>query len=85
MQRAELFSHHRVQRETLSLRERMSAVLERLHREGFSLFSELFDLSEGRSGVVVTFLAVLELLRAALIELVQAEAFAPIHVRAAGA
>ncbi len=85
MQRAELFSHHRVQRETLSLRERMSAVLERLQREGFSLFSELFDLSEGRSGVVVTFLAVLELLRAALIELVQAEAFAPIHVRAAGA
>ncbi len=84
MRRAELFTHHRVQRESLSLRERMSEVLQRVNREGFSVFTDLFELSEGRSGVVVTFLAVLELLRAALVDLVQSEAFAPIHVRARG-
>ena len=85
MQRAELFNHHRVQREPLSLRERMSEVLQRVSREGFAAFTDLFDFSEGRGGVVVTFLAVLELLKATLIELVQAEPFSPIHVRACGA
>lgn len=80
--RADLFTHHRVEREPLSLRERMSQVLDRLHGEHFALFTDLFEYSEGRSGVVVTFLAVLELIKASLVELVQAEPFAPIHVRA---
>ena len=80
--RADLFTHHRVEREPLSLRERMAQVLDRLHGDHFAEFTELFDFSEGRSGVVVTFLAVLELIKASLVELVQAEPFAPIHVRA---
>jgi len=79
--RADLFTSHRVEREALSLRERMSLVLERVQAGGFVPFAHLFDLSEGRAGVVVTFLALLELIKAASIELVQAEPFAPIHVR----
>lgn len=79
--RADLFTSHRVEREFLSLRERMSRVLERARGEGFVDFSALLDLSEGRAGVVVTFLAILELIKAAALELVQTGAFAPIHVR----
>ncbi|HRZ23409.1 MAG TPA: segregation/condensation protein A [Candidatus Contendobacter sp.] len=82
--RAELFGRHQVRRETLSVRERMSQVLERLDALRFTPFSALFRPEEGRMGVVVTFLAVLELLREALLELVQAEPFAPIHVRRRG-
>jgi segregation and condensation protein A len=83
--RADLFTSHRVEREALSLRERMSLVLERVQAGGFVPFAHLFELSEGRAGVVVTFLALLELIKAASIELVQADAFAPIHVRLRGA
>jgi segregation and condensation protein A len=80
--RAELFSSHQVQRESLSLRERMSRVLERLGDQGgFVAFTELFDVTEGRAGVVVSFLAVLELLRAATVELIQGEPFAPLRLR----
>jgi segregation and condensation protein A len=79
--RAELFGHHHIQRETLSVRERMSQVLERLDALRFTPFTALFRPEEGRMGVVVTLLAVLELLREALLELVQAEPFAPIHLR----
>jgi segregation and condensation protein A len=79
--RAELFGRHHIQREALSVRERMSQVLERLDALRFTPFSALFRPEEGRTGVVVTFLAVLELLREALLELVQAEPFAPIHLR----
>jgi segregation and condensation protein A len=82
--RADLFTSHRVEREALSLRERMSLVLERVQAGGFVPFAHLFDLREGRAGVVVTFLALLELIKAASIELVQAEPFAPIHVRLRG-
>ena len=82
--RAELFGRHQVRREALSVRERMSQVLERLDALRFTPFSALFRPEEGRMGVVVTFLAVLELLREALLELVQAEPFAPIHVRRRG-
>jgi segregation and condensation protein A len=81
MARAELFGHHHIRRETLSVRERMTQVLERLDALRFTPFTALFRPEEGRMGVVVTFLAVLELLREALLELVQAEPFAPIHVR----
>jgi segregation and condensation protein A len=80
--RADLFSHHRVEREPLSLRERMSQVLDRLDGQHFARFNDLFDFTEGRSGVVVTFLAVLELIKASLVELVQAEPFGPIHIKA---
>ncbi len=82
--RAELFGRHQVQRETLSVRERMSQVLDRLDALRFMSFTDLFRPEEGRMGVVVTFLAVLELLREALLELVQAEPFAPIHIRRRG-
>jgi segregation and condensation protein A len=82
--RADLFTSHRVEREALSVRERMSLVLERVQSGGFLPFAHLFDLSEGRAGVVVTLLAILELIKAASIELVQAEPFAPIHVRLCG-
>ncbi len=81
MTRADLFTRHRVERESLSLRERMSWVLERLSDGGFLAFTDLFDVTEGRAGVVVSFLAILELIKAATLELVQAEPFAPIHVR----
>jgi segregation and condensation protein A len=79
--RADLFTSHRVEKESLSLRERMSQVMERLRGGGFHDFTGLFDLAEGRPGVVVTFLAMLELIKSSILELVQAEPFAPIHVR----
>ena len=81
--RAERFAHHHIQREALSVRERMSAVLNSVSADERVEFSRLFDLIEGRSGVVVTFLAILELLKESLIEAVQAQAYGPIHIRAA--
>ncbi|MEN8176652.1 MAG: ScpA family protein [Pseudomonadota bacterium] len=80
--RAELFSTHRVQREALSVRARMSRILESVQGSGFLAFTDLFDITEGRAGVVVTFMAVLELIKESLIELVQAESFGTMHVRA---
>lgn len=79
--RADLFTSHRVEKESLSLRERMSQVLDQVRGGGFLDFTELFSVSEGRAGVVVTFLALLELIKAATLELVQSEPFSPIHVR----
>jgi segregation and condensation protein A len=81
--RAELFTHHHVQREPLSMRERMSEILAALERTSFVEFVHLFRPDEGRMGVTVTFVAILELMREGLIEIVQSEAYAPIHVRAA--
>jgi segregation and condensation protein A len=84
LKRAENFTSHRIASETLSTRERMSAVLDQVHQAGdqFVAFSALFDAQEGKGGVVVTFLAVMELIKESLLEIVQAEAFAPIHVKA---
>ena len=83
MKRAELSQRHAVAREGLSVRERMSDVLARVNeRPGPIPFTSLFDVREGRSGVVVTFLALMELLRNALVDLVQSEPFAPIYVHA---
>jgi segregation and condensation protein A len=79
--RADLFTRHRVERESLSLRERMSWVLERLQGAGFVAFVDLFERGEGRAGVVVSFLAVLELIKAEALELVQTEPFSMIRVR----
>jgi len=84
LKRAEMFQRHSVQLEALSVRERMSDLLERVNSmPDFVPFSGLFNPAEGRMGVVVTFLALLELMRESLLELVQNEAFAPIYVRAA--
>lgn len=85
LSRAEHFAHHRIQREALSVRERMVDVLGQLGCERFCAFTELFPVKEGRLGVTVTFLAVLELLRERLIELRQDISYAPIYVRAASA
>ncbi len=84
MTRAEMFSHHHVQMEPLSVRERMSMVLSRVGSDEFTSFTALFKPEEGRMGVVVALLAVLELIKESLIELVQSEAFAPIYIKAAG-
>jgi segregation and condensation protein A len=79
MSRAELFEHHRIAREPLSVRARMSEILERLGH-GPQSFAQLIEPAEGRIGVVVCFLAVLELVKSALIELVQDAPFAPILI-----
>ena len=84
MRRAELFESHQVSRELLSTRERMSEVLARLQDGGFVAFIELFSAEEGKLGVVVTFMAILELVKESLVELVQNEPFTPIHVRLRG-
>ena len=84
LQRAESFAHHHVQLEPLSVRERMAGILDRLDTRTYTEFSRLFTHEEGRRGVVVTFLAILELAKDALIELKQANGYEPIHVRIAG-
>jgi segregation and condensation protein A len=81
--RSEMFAHHHIQRERLSVGERMSDILAALRPGGFVGFVQLFRPEEGRMGVTITFVAILELLREGLIEIVQAEAYAPLHVRAA--
>lgn len=85
LSRAEMFAHHHVQREPLSVRQRMSEVLSALREAAFVEFVKLFRPEEGRMGVTVTFVALLELMREGLIDIVQAEAYAPIHVRPASA
>jgi len=80
--RAENFSHHHVEMEPLSVRERMSEVLDKIRGGNkFTDFSSLFSPQEGRMGVVVTLLAILELIKESLIELIQTEPYAPIHVK----
>lgn len=81
LRRADLFESHQISRESLSTRERMSMVLEALADGSFVPFTHLFTLEEGRLGVVVTFMAILELVKESLIELVQNEPFSEIHVR----
>src|SRR6202022_5192862 len=79
--RRDMFAPHHVQREQLSVRQRMTEVLSSLTASAFVDFVQLFRADEGRRGVTVTFVAVLELLREGLIEIAQAEAYAPLHVR----
>ncbi len=81
--RARLVQHHHISREQLSVREHMSQVLRRLQGRRFALFEDLFEPTRGVAVVVVTFIALLELSREALVEVTQAEAFAPIYVRLA--
>jgi segregation and condensation protein A len=81
--RAEMFAHHHIQREQLSVGERMSDILAALAAASFVPFPQLFRPGEGRMGVTVTFVAILELMREGLIDVVQTEPYAPLHVRAA--
>jgi segregation and condensation protein A len=83
LQRARLNQHHLISREQLSVREHMSIVLRRLQGRRFLEFQDLFDSARGSAVLVVTFIAMLELSRESLIEVTQAEAFAPIYVRLA--
>ncbi len=85
MQRAEMHSRHQVQLEPLSVRERMSRILELVGQRDFVEFGALFAREEGRRGVVVTLLALLELLRESLVDLVQAHPYGQLHVRGASA
>jgi segregation and condensation protein A len=81
--RSQMFAHHHVRREPLSVRERMSQILAALRAASFVEFVQLFRPEEGRLGVTVTFIALLEMVREGLIDIVQAEPYAPLHVRAA--
>ncbi|MCO5786311.1 segregation/condensation protein A [Pseudomonas sp. G11-1] len=82
LRRADMFESHQISRETLSTRERMADVLDRLRGGQFVPFISLYQPSEGKLGVVVTFMAVLELVKEQLVDLVQSEPFSPIHVKA---
>jgi len=86
LKRAQAYEHHHIAREVLSTRERMSEIIAFLTKQSggdFSPFESLFSVDEGKQGVVVSFLAILELLKESLIEVVQAEVFGRIHVRLA--
>lgn len=84
MRRADQLAHHQISRETLSTRERMSALLSELSSTEFVEFQSLFKPEQGRLGVVVSFLAILTLIKESLVDIQQAEAFAPIYLRARG-
>lgn len=81
MKQARMRQHHRIRREELSVREHMTLILRRLHGRGYVDFVTLFDRALGPAGLVVAFLAVLELAREGLIELTQNESLAPIYVK----
>ena len=83
MKRAAVNKHHHVQMEALSVRERMSDVLGTLSQQSFTAFQSLFRPGEGRQGVVVTFLAVLELIKESLVVIQQADVYGEIHVKIA--
>ena len=85
LKRVEQLSHHHITKEPLSVRERMSTILENLKGADSLLFSQLFLRKEGRQGVVVSFLAILELSKERLIDIFQSEPFAELRVRTAGA
>ena len=79
--RAEMFDSHQIQFETLSTRERMTSILDKVSDGKFFKFDQLFSVQEGRLGVVVTFLAIMELIKERLIDVVQNETFGSIHIR----
>lgn len=83
LQRARHFTHHRISREQLSVREHMTLILRRLNLEGMLEFSELFDVTDGTQKMVAYFLALLELVREGLVKITQSASFAPIHIQAA--
>jgi segregation and condensation protein A len=81
MKQAKVKAHHKIRREELSVREYMGAILRRLQGRGYVVFEDLFDVAAGVAGLVVSFLAVLELAREKLVEITQNEALAPIYVK----
>ena len=81
LKRAELNSELHFERETLSVRQRMSQIINKIGVNNFTDFTKLFDINEGRLGVAVTFLAILELLKDTMIDVVQNEEFAPLHIK----
>lgn len=83
LNRADMYTHHLITREPLSMRERMSIVLDKVNADDFIDFTELFTCEEGRAGVIVSLLAILELLKSSLIEMVQNDINGPIYVKAA--
>ena len=85
LERAKTLTHHQIKRENLSVREKMSYLLSLVSSDRFASFDSLFVIEEGRLGVVVTFLALLELLKASLLVATQPQPFEPIYVKAAGA
>ena len=82
LKRADLYESHQIKRESLSTRERMADVLQALQEQEFCSFDSLFKVEEGRLGVVVTFLAILELIKESLVDIVKSDEFAPIHIKA---
>ena len=81
LRRSDMFASHHIQREALSVRERMTNVLAALNSESFTAFVTLFEVKEGRMGVVVTLLAILELIKESIIEIIQTEPFGPLYVK----
>jgi len=87
LKQVDMQRHHEIEREEISIRERMTYVLSKLNsamsvnEDGFVEFQSLFSLEEGRLGVVVSFMAILELLKLQVIDMVQADAFAPIYLK----
>jgi segregation and condensation protein A len=81
VRRAKLIQHHKISREELSVREIMTVVLRQLQQRRFAEFQELFEPEKGLPHAVVTFVALLELTKESLVELTQAECYAPIYVR----
>ena len=81
LQRTDLASSHQISQEQLSVRERMASVLDHVRLQGYASLSDLFDASEGRAGVVVAFLAILELVKEKLVVVTQAEAYAQVHIQ----
>lgn len=81
MSRIENFAHHHIMQEPLTLRERMTKILDMLAGDDYIQFTEFFDVEEGKPGVVITFMAILELCREQLIELMQNQVFSPIYIR----
>lgn len=84
LKRSALTAHHHIQREPLSVRERMTNILSKLQESQFCKFESLFSLEEGKLGVVVSFMAILELVKQSMIQITQTEAYSPIHISVAG-
>lgn len=84
LRRADMYESHHVEKEKLSTRERMGQILDVLRGENFVPFVSFFRVEEGRLGVIVSFMAVMELIKESLVEIVQSEPFGPIHVKARG-
>jgi len=84
LNRAEMFTSHHIQKDVLSVREKMAIILDQISADSFTDFISLFDVEEGRMGVVVTFMGIMELIKESLIEIIQQEPYGPIHVKASG-